>query len=105
MSRRKVRIASAGNTGNHALEVLKAKGYSVVLYPDAREDGLNDYWATKDGRDFTARDPVEVLGLVALWEQFGDDWRERTVPSHHDALMLAAFTEDDYASLGERWLA
>jgi hypothetical protein len=105
MSPRKVRIASAGNTGNHALEALKAKGYSVVLYPNASEDGLQDYWATKDGRDFIARDPVEVLGLVALWEQFGDDWRDRVVPSHHDALMHAAFPEDDYASLTEEQFA
>jgi hypothetical protein len=105
MSGRRVRIASAGNTANHALEVLDAKGYSVVLYPDASEDGLYDYWATKDGRDFVARDPVEVLGLVTFWEQFGDDWRDRDVPSHHDALMRAAFPQDDYASLTEEQFA
>ena len=99
MTDRKVRIVSAGNTANHALEALKAKGYSVVVYPIAGEDGLNDYWATRGGRDFIASDPVEVLGLVALWEQFGDDWRDHTVPSHHDALLSAAFPEDDYASL------
>lgn len=101
MSSRKVRIASSGNTANHALEALRSKGYSVVLYPDASEDGMNSYWATQDGRDFIGSDPVEVLGLVALWEQFGDDWRARTVPSHHDALLHAAFPEDDYASLTE----
>jgi hypothetical protein len=102
---RKVRIASAGNTANHALEALKAKGYSVVLYPIAGEDGLNDYWATKDGRDFIASDPVEVLALVALWEQFGDEWRDHKVPAHHDALLSAAFPEDDYASLTEEQFA
>lgn len=101
MSHRKVRIASAGNTVNHALEVLRIKGYSVVLDPDANEDEMNRYWATKDGRDFVAPGPVEVLGLVTLWEQFGDDWRDRAVPSHHDALMRAAFPEDEYASLSE----
>jgi hypothetical protein len=45
MSHRKVRIASAGNTVNHALEVLRVKGYSVVLDPDASEDDMNRYWA------------------------------------------------------------
>jgi hypothetical protein len=105
MSDRRFRIASAGNTHNHALEVLRAKGYSVVLYPQAGEDGLNDYWATKDGRDFIARDPVEVLGLVTLWEHFGDDWRNRRVPSHHDLLLDAASPEDDYASLTEEQFA
>jgi hypothetical protein len=95
MSRRKVRIASAGNTADHALEALRARGYTVVLHPAASDDGLNKYLATKDGRDFIASDPVEVLGLVALWEHFGDDWRDRSVPRHHDALLSAAFPEDD----------
>lgn len=105
MSPRKVRIASAGNTANHALEALRVKGYSVVLRPAASEEGQNDYWAIKDGRDFIASDPVEVLGLVALWEQFGDDWRDRAVPSHHDVLMSAAVPADDYASLSEEEFA
>jgi hypothetical protein len=105
MKGRKVRIASAGNTSNHALEVLKSKGYSVVIYPVAGEEGLNDYWATKDGRDFIAPDPVEVLGLVALWEQFGDGWRGQAVPAHHDALLDAAYPEDDYAGLTEEEFA
>lgn len=105
MNPRKVRIASAGNTGNHALEVLEAKGYSVVLYPDADAGGSYHYWATKDKRDFIARDPLEVLGLVTLWEHFGDDWRDRAVPSHHDALMSAAFPDDNYASLTDAQFA
>jgi hypothetical protein len=46
-----------------------------------------------------------VQGLVALREQLGDDWRDRDVPSHHDALMRAAFPEDDYASLTEEQFA
>jgi hypothetical protein len=46
-----------------------------------------------------------VLGLVTLWEQFGDDWRDRAVPSHHDALLRAAFPEDEYASLSEEQFA
>lgn len=99
MSRRSFRIASAGNTTHHVLAALKAKGYSVVLYPHADENGGYDYWATKDGRDFIASDPAQVLGLVTLWEQFGDDWRDHPVPAHHDALLNAAFPDDDYAEL------
>jgi hypothetical protein len=105
MSGRKVRIASAGNTANHALDALRAKGYTVVLVPDASEGGLNRYWATKEGRDFIAADPVEVLGLIALWEHFGDCWRDQAVPSHHDALLCAAFPEDDYVNLTEEEFA
>lgn len=68
MNGRHFRIANAGNTANHALDASKAKGYSIVLYPSASEDGSNEYWASKDGRNFIAEDPVEVLGLVgAVW--------------------------------------
>ena len=95
MSGRRFRIANAGNTTNHALDVLKTKGYSIVISPGASEDDAYDYCATKDGRDFIARDPVEVLGLIALWEQFGDNWRDRAVPAHHAVLLNAAFPEDD----------
>lgn len=105
MSRRKVRIASAGNVVDYALEALRSKGYSVVLRPDASEAGMHQCWAIKDGRDFIAADPFEVLGLVTMWEQFGDDWWDRAVPSHHDALLSAAFPEDDYASLTEEQFA
>jgi hypothetical protein len=105
MNRRKFRIVNAGNTGNHALEVLKSKGYVVVIRPGASEEAPNDYQAVKNGRSFVGRDPVEVLGLVALWERFGDDWRDRAVPPHHNALMRAAFPDDDYASLTDEQFA
>ena len=90
---------------NPALEVLKSKGYTVALYPHVSEEGSFDFWASKEGRDFIGADPVEVLGLIALWEQLGDDWRAREAPDHHDALMSAAFPEDDYASLTEEQFA
>jgi hypothetical protein len=49
-----------------------------VLEPDASDDDMNRYWATKDGRDFVAPGPVEVLGLVTLWEHSAMTGRRRS---------------------------
>ncbi len=45
-----LRLADAGNTYDPALAVVIAKGYTVYLLPDQREEYLGDFWAIKDGR-------------------------------------------------------
>jgi hypothetical protein len=32
------------------------------------------YIASKDKREFVGHSAPEVLGLVTMWEHFGDDW-------------------------------
>ena len=31
----------------------------------------------KGGREFVAKSPLGLLGLVALWESRGDEWQKR----------------------------
>lgn len=80
--RRGVTIRIAGNTGLPALLALRAKGYRVRLDyhrlggPEvANPDYQLDYQAECDGGYFSATTPEELLGLVAMWEVRGDDWR------------------------------
>jgi hypothetical protein len=70
-----VRISSAGNTDNPALFVLRTKGY--VLEIKCYSNGRCFYFASKDDRTFVGDSGPEVLGLVAMWEYFGDNWREK----------------------------
>lgn len=63
-----VKIAQAGNTVVPAILALEAKGFTVEV-----SDGL--VMARSDLGTFTADDPVAVLGLVALVEVRGADWR------------------------------
>lgn len=65
----------AGNTQTPALLVLEGKGYSLTV--EAHEDESLSWNAVKDGRYFSATDPVELLGLVTLWEVRGEDWQMR----------------------------
>ncbi len=73
-------------TYDPALLVLGAKGYSVRL--EAREDH-HAYWhAAKEGHRFAATNPVELLGVVALWEARGENWpRQQGEASVYEELL------------------
>ena len=95
-------IRIAGNTQLPALLALRAKGYRVWLdyiehvdSSDGRPSYKLDYQAECDRAYFSATTPEELLGLVAMWEVRGDDWRlkpdERAID---DELHNAARTFD-----------
>jgi len=75
-------IRIAGNTQPRSLMALHKKGYEVRNWCVCSVDKNNKetyehaYEAFKDDRLFSATTPVELLGLVALWETRGDSWRE-----------------------------
>lgn len=79
---KKVSIRIAGNTAHKCLIAVHKKGYEVQYYCEERkaDNGevsyLHCYGAKKDHRYFSATTPEELLGLIALWEVKGDDWRE-----------------------------
>ncbi len=67
-------LVASGNTYNPSLIVLRNKGYDLWL-----EKGDNgSLWCAKKGEHhFLAYSGPELLGLVALWEQFGQDWNQQ----------------------------
>lgn len=99
---RRVCIRIAGNTETPALLALRAKGFRVWLEYDKINDPKNpyypympDYQAEKDEAFFSATTPVELLGLVAMWEVRGDDWRFKCGETDIDKeLMESAKTFD-----------
>lgn len=89
-------IRIAGNTQNPSLITLREKGYRLWIEPDDEESEFTDWNAEKDGRYFSATDPVELLGLVAMQEFRGDDWRVKPdEPDISDELFSAAYPDDD----------
>ena len=77
--RRSLSIRVAGNTMTPCLQVIVSKGYTVAHYVDrtAGERELPFWDAEKDGRCFSATGVEELLGLISMWEQRGDDWRPK----------------------------
>ena len=90
-------IRIAGNTWNPCLLALRAKGYSLRFW--FIKIGENEYHsnidAEKDGRCFSATTGPELLGLVAMWEVRGDDWKTKTTePDVYDELYHESMTYD-----------
>jgi hypothetical protein len=75
---RGLNIGSAGNTENPCLLALRAKGYEILFeFTESASGYRSDVLARKDGRQFYASNAAELLGLVAMWEVRGDDWRTK----------------------------
>lgn len=68
-------FVASGNTYNPSLLVLRRKGYQLWL-----EKGDNgSLWCAKKGdKSFLGYTGPELLGLVTLWEQLGEDWNQQT---------------------------
>lgn len=96
MTTRILSIRIAGNTQNPALTTLREKGYRLWIEPETEESEYTDWNAEKAGRYFSATDPLELLGLVAMQEFRGDDWRAK---SHEtdivDELFSTAYPDDE----------
>lgn len=86
------KIASAGNSDSAAYAVLLAKGYIVQI--KTRADGKTGWYvAEKDGSEFIGDTPIETLGLIAMFEFRGEDWK----PSDIEAMALAELQANDFS--------
>lgn len=69
------RIAAAGNTEVPAYLALLEKGYRVHK---ERASADSEFWfASKDGHEFVAGGPIELLGVVAMFEIRGPQWKAK----------------------------
>jgi len=70
-----IKLTEAMNTYNPALHTLKEMEYEVsaVVYEEVEE---TRWIATKEGVIVTGFNPLSLLGLVILTEQYGENWRE-----------------------------
>ena len=79
-------LSSHANVWETCLQLMNRRGYSLeTRYPDDEDDeGLSLWLAEKDGFTFMADDPIQLLGLVTVYEdvQPKEDqpywWREKT---------------------------
>lgn len=77
------RLSEVHEVNNVSVITLREKGYRV-WWEASERPSADDWWAEKDGREFVARSPLGLLGLVALWEARGDGWQEK--PGEADVL-------------------
>lgn len=72
-------LSSAPSTTNPCLLILRDKGYKLQATCERQPTGetLCIYIAEKDGRRFAANSSPELLGLVTLWENYGESWNRQ----------------------------
>lgn len=89
------RLSEVHDVGNVAIITLRQKGYRV-WWEASERPSADDWWAGKEKREFVARSPLALLGLVALWEDRGNDWQKKPdepdLPGQLKREALAAFT-------------
>lgn len=98
-----------------ALNILRRNGYKLYIQPDSRDEYYGDFWAIKEKRDFIADNPVALLGLVRIWEEFGDGegWQPQNsnYEDVQEELAEIAFpdepypeiSDDDFAGIVDYW--
>jgi hypothetical protein len=76
-------LVASGNTYNPSLLVLRRKGYQLWL-----EKGDNgSLWCAKKGdKSFLAYTGPELLGLVTLREELGEEWNQQTPDIYSELL-------------------
>lgn len=65
-------LSSHPNVFETCLQLLERRGYRLSLTPaEEDESGFGAFHAERDGFTFTADNPIELLGLTAIYEAVG----------------------------------
>lgn len=74
-----VSICISENTQLPTLLAIKAKGFTITTFYTERDGKIDKtdvvYDADKENCRFSANNPEQLLGLIAMWEIRGDDWK------------------------------
>lgn len=69
-------ITDAGNTYRYAVYKLVQWGYMVSKVWDSTDfGGVCEWFAEKNGKTYSAKDPLRLLGLVTIIQEYGENWR------------------------------
>ncbi|WP_212006349.1 hypothetical protein [Chitinophaga sp. HK235] len=68
-------LAEAMNTYNIALYTIKEKGYIIKLELDEAKEEIISWLAMKGDMSISAFNPLSLLALVVVNEQYGKNWK------------------------------
>lgn len=85
------RLSAEANTHNAALRIIQSKGYKIFLYPGESDTFYGNYWAIQENRDFIAEDPLQLLGIITIWETNGNNWNGTDRRNLRDVIASRAF--------------
>lgn len=80
-------LAEAMNTYNIALYAIKEKGYKIKLELDEAEEEIISWIATKGAINISAFNPLSLLALVVVIEQYGEEWKQIETGNLYDEIL------------------
>lgn len=80
-------LSEAMNTYNIALQTIKEKGYQIKLELNEDETEIDWWVASKDEKVISAFNPLSLLSLVIIAENYGSQWQEATKENLYDKIL------------------
>jgi hypothetical protein len=67
-------LHEAANTWDIALYIIKNKGYKITTVIE--NDELIFWKGVKDDKNISGSDPITLLGLINIAEEYGENWNK-----------------------------
>lgn len=80
-------LAEAMNTYNIGLYTIKKKGYKIKLELDEAKEEIISWIATKGDITISAFNPLSLLALVVVTEQYGIEWKQVETGNLYDEIL------------------
>jgi hypothetical protein len=72
-----MKLTATGNSESACLQSIFDKGYKItfkVFDEELYKEIICEYRAIKNKNEFSAFSPMELLGLIHMWELQGNNW-------------------------------
>ncbi|NLR66078.1 hypothetical protein HGH92_17355 [Chitinophaga varians] len=80
-------LTEAMNTYNIALYTIKEKGYAIRLEMDEAKAEITYRTASKKDMRISAFNPLSLLALVVVHEQYGAHWNQVSTGNLYDDIL------------------
>ena len=80
-------LTEAMKTYNIALYAIKEKGYKIKLELDETEEEIISWIATKETITISAFNPLSLLALAVVIEQYGMEWKQIETGNLYDEIL------------------
>ena len=82
-----MKLAEAMNTYNPALLIIKNKGFDIKIRLNENQDEIERWVAQKQNLEIFGFNPLSLLGLINIAEQYGENWRQIDTGNLYDEIL------------------
>ncbi len=85
--KKNMKLAEAMNTYNPALSEIKRRGYNIKIRLDESQNEIERWIAQKHDLEIIGFNPLSLLGLIIIAEQYGNDWNKVHTEDWYDKIL------------------